>query len=155
MRSVAFGSALFAVSLFPSVLLADTSQPKLNGVWQLNAAKSQLDDAGETITLDIQSTAGKLKLIRTVHGKDGKDLKSQFDCKTDGSDCELDGGSYKAKVSVWYDGNALEILKTDGPKDDAVTQWKLMCPDASSLDVELTHIDPSGKPEKLIFDKKQ
>ena len=155
MRSVALGSALVAVSLFPLILLADTSRPNLNGLWQLNAAKSQLDNAGETMTLEIQSTAGKLKLIRIVHGKDGKDLKSQFDCKTDGTDCELDAGSYKAKVSVWYDGNALQILKTDGPKDDAITQWKVMCPDGSSLDVELTHIDPSGKPEKLVFDKKQ
>jgi hypothetical protein len=155
MRSVALGSALVAVSLFPLILLADTSRPNLNGSWQLNAAKSQLDNAGETMTLEIQSTAGKLKLIRIVHGKDGKDLKSQFDCKTDGTDCELDAGSYKAKVSVWYDGNALQILKTDGPKDDAITQWKVMCPDGSSLDVELTHIDPSGKPEKLVFDKKQ
>lgn len=155
MRSVAFGSALTAVSLFSFVLLADTSRPNLNGLWQLNVASSQLATTSEAITLEIHSTANKLKLIRTVHGKDGKDLKSQFDCKTDGTDCELDAGSYKAKVSVWYDGNALQILETDGPKDDAITQWKVMCPDGSSLNVELTHIDPSGKPEKLVFDKKQ
>src|SRR5689334_16330646 len=135
MRSVALGPAVFAVSLFSLVLLADTSRPNINGSWQLNAAKSQLDSAGGTMTLDIQSTSDKLKLIRIVHGQDGKDLKSQFDCKTDGTECVFDAGTYKAKVSVWYDGNALQILKTDGPKDDAVTQWKVMCTDGTSLNI--------------------
>jgi hypothetical protein len=154
MRSVALGLSVFAVSLFPLVVSADTSRPNISGSWQLNAAKSQLVTPDDGITLDIESTSDKLKVIRIVHGKDGRDLKSQFDCKTDGTDCVFDAGSYKAKVSVWYDGNALQILKTDGPKDDAVTQWKVVCTDGSSLSIELTHIDPSGKAEMLVFEKK-
>jgi hypothetical protein len=47
------------------------------------------------------------------------------------------------------------ILKTDGPKEDSVTQWKLeLSPDKHSLNVELTHIEPNDKSENLVFDKK-
>jgi hypothetical protein len=54
-----------------------------------------------------------------------------------------------------YNGAALVILKTDGPKEDAVTQWKLeLSPDKHTLNVEYTHIDPADKTANLLFGKK-
>ncbi|MGH9581731.1 MAG: hypothetical protein ACRD4O_02205, partial [Bryobacteraceae bacterium] len=59
-----------------------------------------------------------------------------------------------AKVSLWYDGSALVILKTDGPSDDSVTQWRLaLSANGKTLSVDLTHIVPQKSPEKLVFDK--
>ena len=154
MRSVKLALALLAAPiLFSSLLLADDSPPNFSGTWQLDSAKSPAA-AGETVTLTIQDSSGKITFTRVAHEKDGKEVTSRFSCQTGGSQCEFDEGGHKAKVSLWYNGPALVILKTDGPKEDSVTQWKLqLSPDKHTLNVEFTHIEPNEKAEDLVFDK--
>ncbi len=90
-----------------------------------------------------------------VRDTNGKEETSQFSCDVGGSQCDFDEAGRKAKVSLWYNGPALVILKTDGPKEDSVTQWKLdLSPDGKTLTVEFTHIEPNDKSESLVFDKK-
>ncbi|HZQ52218.1 MAG TPA: hypothetical protein VFB14_08480 [Bryobacteraceae bacterium] len=155
MRSLYLALAVLAAPLIPaSVFAGSSSPPNFSGSWQLDAAKSP-QAGGRNITLNIQDNSGKIDFTRVVRDRDGKEVKSTFTCDTVGTQCVFDEGSHKAKVSLWYDGPALVILKTDGPKEDAVTQWRLeMAPDGNSLKVQFDHIDPTDKSETFVFDKK-
>jgi hypothetical protein len=98
--------------------------------------------------------SNKLKMVRIVKGKDGKEVTSQFVCGTGGTECEYDEGGHKAKVSVWYNGPALVVLKTEGLKENASDEWTMkLSPDTHTLTVALEHIDPTGKEETLVFSK--
>jgi hypothetical protein len=144
--------AWFTGPLFCSLLLAQQSL-NFSGTWQLDEAKSQTSGQ-RNVTFTIEDNSPKIQFKRVVHESGGRDVVSQFDCQTGGKECEFDEAGHKAKVSLWYDGTALVILKTDGPKEDAVTQWRLaLSADGKTLTVDLTHIDPSESPEKLVFDK--
>jgi hypothetical protein len=148
-----FRLAWLAGPLFGSLLLAQ-QQPDLSGHWQLNAAKSQTNASNQSVTLTIQEDSPKIQFKRVVQEAGGQSVVSQFTCQIGGQQCDFDQGGHKAKVSLWYDGPALVILKTDGPKDDSVTQWRLaLSPDGKSMSVTLTHIVPNENPEKLVFEK--
>ncbi len=154
MRCFKLAPALLAAPIFVSSLLfAQGAPPSFSGTWQLDEAKSPTG-AG-AVTLTIQDNAGSINFTRVARERDGKEITSKFSCKTGGTQCDFDEGDHKAKVSLWYNGPDLMILKTDGPKEDSVTQWKLeLSPDKHNLNVELTHIEPNDKSENLVFDKK-
>jgi hypothetical protein len=148
------GKILLALPLFSlSLLLAgDSDKPKITGSWQLDAAKSQLEHSPGTVQLVLQDVAGKIQFTRTIHTPEGKDLVAKFECAAGGPDCAFDEAGHKSKVSCWYQGASLVILKTDGPSDDEVTQWTLKM-DAGTLQIEVSHITPVGKTETMVLKK--
>jgi hypothetical protein len=146
--------AVFAAPLVAHLAFAANTTPNFSGTWQLDEAKSPGAE-GRAITYTIRDSSGKINFTRVVREKDGKEVTSQFTCDTAGTQCEFDEGGHKAHVSLWYNGKALMILKTDGPKEDSVTQWKLeLDSGGSTLKVDFEHIDPSEKAETLVFEKK-
>lgn len=155
MRSIPMVLALLAAPVFSSYLLAaDDQPPDFSGTWQLNTSKSPGADI-QAVTLTIADDSGKINYTRVVRERDGKEITSRFTCEANGSTCTYDEGGHKAKVSVWFDGSALVVLKTDGPKEDSVTQWKLqLAPDKTTMKVEFSHIEPSDKSLNLVFDKR-
>ena len=154
MRSSTLTLATLAASVFSLLLLAaDTAPPNYSGVWQLEPEHSQVP-AGETITYNIQDSSGQVVFSRIIHERDGRQLTSHFSCKTGGGQCQFDEGGRKAQVSLWYDGPALVVLETN-TGDTSVTQWRLtMGPDGKTLNVEVEHLEPSDRTEKLVFAKK-
>jgi hypothetical protein len=154
MRCFRLALAALAAPLLLSLLVsADSGNPNFTGAWQMDTAKSQVVD-GRLVTLTIENVSNKLKMVRVVKDKDGKEVTSQFVCGTGGAECEYDQGGQKAKVSVWYNGPALVILKTGGPKEDASDEWTMkLSPDTQTLTVALEHIDPTSKEETLVFSK--
>ena len=156
MRCFRLASAALAAPIVfsPLLALADSASPNFAGAWQMDPAKSQVED-GRLVTLTIENISKKLKMVRIVRDKDGKEATSQFVCATVGSECEFDEAGHKAKVSVWYNGPALVVLKTEGLKEDASDEWTMkLSPDTHTLTVALEHIDPTGKEETLVFSKK-
>jgi len=147
--------ALLALPLFSLSLLlsADSDKPKLDGTWELDAAKSQLEHSPGALELIVQDASGKIQLTRTTHTPEGKDSIAKFECTPGGPDCAFDEAGHKSKVSLWYQGTALVILKTDGPSDDEVTQWTLKM-DKGALQIEVSHITPPGKTETMVLTRK-
>jgi hypothetical protein len=146
-------AGLAAPLVFPFLLSADSGNPNFTGNWQMDAAKSQVED-GRLVNLSIENVSNKIKMIRVVREKDGKEVTSQFVCGTGGTECEYDVGGHKAKVSLWYNGPALVVLKTEGPKEDASDEWTMkLSSDTHTLTVGLEHIDPTSKEETLVFSK--
>src|SRR4051795_12144769 len=107
-----FRSALatLAVSLFFAVILLASDPPNFGGSWEMDTAKSQVLD-GRVIVLNIESVQKKLKVVELVRDKTGKELSYQFVCETSGGQCDFDEGGHKSKVSLWYNGPALVLLK--------------------------------------------
>lgn len=154
MRYTYLALAILGASLLLPAFEAQETQPDFSGTWQMDATKSQTTE-GDNITYTIDQSSGKVNFTRVIHARDGKDLTSKFTCDTVGTQCGFDENGHKAKVSLWYDGPALVILKTDGPKEDSVTQWRLeLSQDGKTLKVTLTHLEPVEKTETLVFDKK-
>jgi hypothetical protein len=64
------------------------------------------------------------------------------------------GRRRQAKAFVYYNGPVLVVLKTYGRKGDSVEKRRLsLSPTGDSLVVEITHIEPQGKVEKLVLSK--
>ncbi|MGI9070362.1 MAG: hypothetical protein ACR2JB_03280 [Bryobacteraceae bacterium] len=70
-------AALAAPLLLPLLVSADPDNPNFTGAWQMDAAKSQVVD-GRLVTLTIENVSNKLKMVRVVRDKDGKQVTSQF-----------------------------------------------------------------------------
>jgi hypothetical protein len=128
--------------------------PDFSGKWTLDNSRSQ-GASGESIELTIQQmTGGKIDYKRILRERDGKQIQMTFTCTADGTTCDLDENGHKAKVSLWYDGSALVMAKTNGESRDSTTERTFtLSPDGKTLIVEFTNYSGSGKPEKLVFSK--
>jgi hypothetical protein len=146
--------ALMATPLLFVLPLRADDKPTLTGDWVLDAAKSQPSDQRE-MTLTIDNSSSTVKMTKVVHEKDGKETTSQFTCAAGGGECQFDDGGHKSKVTLWYSGPSLVVLTTDGPKEDASDELTFkISPDKKTLTMELEHIEPEGKTETLVFNKK-
>ena len=144
----------FILFAAPLLIYAD-GQPNFSGTWKLDSARSPGVN-GATITLNIKDEAGKISYERSIKQTNGKQEAVRFTCSPGGKDCDLDENGHKAKVSLWYNGPALIILKTGGPKEDATTERKLeLSADGNTLKVQFTNLDldKNSKPETLVFAK--
>ena len=151
MRYTSLTLALFAASLLPSTVLA--AAPSLTGNWQLDPAQSQIDH-NQTITLNIQENSDQLSFTRHVHDRDGKEIVSNFSCPVNGTSCEFDENSHKAKGSAWRDGATLFILKSEGPHENSSSEWQVqLSPDGQTLNVQYTELTPDNRTEKHVFHK--
>ncbi len=119
---------------------AQDSKPNLSGNWQLKAPAK----TASAMTLVIEQKDNAIHVVRTVTGADGKQIKQEFNCKTDGKECEA-GAS---KISLWFDGAALMMMDAG----DAVSKVSMKL-DGDALKVDVTHIYPDGEPETFILAK--
>jgi hypothetical protein len=68
--------------------------------------------------------------------------------------CDYDENGHKAKVSLWYNGPELVILKTDGDKRDSTVEWHMkVSDDGKTLNINREIIEPSEEKIALVFNK--
>jgi hypothetical protein len=141
-------SLVLLLTLPLSQLSGQPLKVDLSGTWQLNPAKSQIHSKNtSTVTLTIEQKDRAIHVVRLAKGADGKEVKSDFRCTTDGKECEIDG----TKISFWPEGSSLVQLEVCGK---VIDQSHLKLDGAGkSLSVEIMHIEPDGEAEKLVFDK--
>jgi hypothetical protein len=145
------GAVLFGAT----AAYADPGKPDLSGTWQLSHAGSTADRTSKDLVLSIDEK-GQTIQIKETRGPNPKDDVSSLTCSTTGQECAMQDGRDKAKAFVYYNGPVLVFLKTHGRKGDAVEKRRLsLSPAGDSLVVEITHIEPQGKAEKLVLSKAQ
>lgn len=132
---------------------ADEVKRNLTGTWILDPARGDFDRANKDLALVIDEKEGSVH-IKETRGPNPKDDVSELTCGTMGKECPMEDGGEKAAVSVYYNGPLLVVLKTHGRKGSVVEKQRIsLSPAGDSLIVEIMHIEPEGKAEKLVFTK--
>ena len=153
MRSLVLTVAGFLL-VGSAMVSADDGVPEIGGEWKLDPARSELDQANKDLALVIEYKGQKIH-IKETRGPNPKDV-SEFTCGTMGKECPMLDGEDKAKVSVYYNGPVLVVLKTHGRKGSVVEKQRFsLSPTGDSLNLEIMHIEPQGKGERLVFTKAQ
>ena len=141
-------SFICVLGLFAALANAQQSKPNLSGKWQLNSSKSEVHSGKtSTINLIVEQNGASIHVVRTSNASDGKQTVTDFNCTTDGKDCDAKG----TKVSLWYDGASLvEMDITAG----VVTKNNMtLAPDGKSISITVTYISPQADADKLVLDK--
>jgi len=127
---------------------AQNSKPNFSGNWQLNSGKSELH-SGKTASekLTIEQKGSSIHVVRTAKASDGKETVTEFNCTTDGKDCDAKG----TKVSLWYDGQDLVEMDIGS---DVVTKTRMsLAPDGKSMNCETSFISPQADGDKMYLEK--
>lgn len=143
-----------AVSLFFAAALVWAQQPVFDGTWQMDTAKSHVSD-NRVVTLTIATIDNSVKMTFNIRKSDGQEMKSEFVSKLNGKACEFAEGTHTSKITVWYNGPTLNACKEDGPAGDVTAIWKFeLSPDKQTMTMTITHYEPAGDNETLVFNKK-
>jgi len=136
------------LGLFAALSNAQQNKPNLSGKWQLNTGKSELHSGiPYAVNLAIDQKGSAIHVVRTARTSAGKDTVTEFNCTTDGKDCDVKG----AKISLWYDGASLVEMDIAG---ESVTKSSMtLSDDGKTISIDVNHISPSGDREKLVLEK--
>ena len=144
MRHTVTSCACF-IGLFAFNAAAQNTKPNFSGNWQLNSGKSELHSGkttGEKLT--IEQKGASIHVVRTATTSDGKQIVTEFNCTTNGKDCDVKG----TKISLWYDGQDLiemdigtEVVTTGAPQVHGAE----LC--------ETSFISPQSDGDKMYLEK--
>jgi len=146
--------SIAGVLLFGAAALgAGQGKPNLNGTWKLDQAGGNAGQTDKDLVLVIEEKEESIH-IKETRGPNPKDDVSSLTCDTMGDECAMQDGRDKAKAFVYYSGPVLVVMKTHGRKGDAVEKRLLsLSPSGDSLVMEINHIEPQGKDEKLVLSR--
>jgi hypothetical protein len=128
-------------------VIAQEARPNLSGKWQFNAGKSELH-SGKTnaVSLVIENKGPSIHVTKTVTAS-GKDSVIEFNCSTDGQDCNAKG----AKVSLWFDGASLVEMDVAG---DAITKSSMkLAAGGKTITLTVSYISPKAESDMVVLDK--
>ena len=151
----AWKGALASLLLLSSAaILSAQQQPKFDGTWQMNPAKSQVSD-GRVLTITIATVNDGIKITLKTHKSDGTDTTAEFTSQLNGKACEMSEQGHTSKLTVWYDGPVLNACKENGPPGDVSSLWKFeLSPDKQTMTMKIAHYEPTADDETLVFTKK-
>jgi hypothetical protein len=145
-------SILVALATAASLFAAGTD---FTGHWQIDEAKSK-PGPERTMTVDVEQHGDTITFVRQYQDHDGKTATARFTCAVGSNSCDFDENGHKAKVSLWYNGPELVILKTDGEKQDNTVEWHMkLGDDGKTLNINREIIVPSEEKEVLVFNKSE
>ena len=136
-------------------LVSAQQQKTFDGTWQMDAARSKINDA-RVVTLTVANLENGVKVSMKTKKGDGPEVVSEFTSKLDGKPCDFAEGTHKSQITVWYNGPTLNASKENGPAEDKTAAWKLeLGPDKETLTMTINHYEPNGADETLVFAKKR
>jgi len=120
----------------------------------MDTAKSKVSD-GRVVALTIVTVEGGIKMTIKMHKGDGQETTSEFTSKLNGKAAEFEEGTHKSQITVWYNGPTLNASKEAGPAGDVTSGWKFeLGPDKGTMTMTISHYEPAGDDETLVFTKK-
>ncbi len=142
-----FAGTLLLTSSFPAL----ASELNFSGTWQVNAAQSQtFEGAATKVVIDQQGN--QISFKKWTRERDGQLEESSFTCAIGGVTCDYTEGKHHSKVSLWYDGSSLVMLKTDGPRDRETTERSFtLSSDGKSLTMQFSNVAGGNNKKKLVF----
>jgi len=130
-------------------------KPNLTGSWRLNPSKSDSHAAkvtGTTWVIDQKESA--LHVSEISQRADGKEVKTDFDCTTDGKECEFKLDGQAAKISFWFNGTVLVEMESRGSNRETIVEKKMrLSGDGKSMSVEYVPVAGGGQAGKMVFEK--
>lgn len=148
--STRLGAVLIAVAAAATLSAASSD---FTGHWQLDQSKSK-PGPERTVSVEIEQQGNNVTFVRQYQDRDGKSATARFKCAVGSNSCDFDENGHKAKVSLWYNGPELVILKTDGDKHDNTVEWHMkLGEDGKTLNINREIIAPSEEKESLVFNK--
>ena len=135
--------------------LIAAERPNLTGAWLWNPAKSEPHSAKFAgLTWVIDQKEATLHVSETERRADGKEIKTDFDCTTDGKECSIYTKGEPTSVSFWYNGPALVELVSKGHNRETVIKKRMrLSDDGKFMNVEFIPMVGSEQPGKLVFEK--
>ena len=133
LRNVALMVLLSGAAAFS----AEADRAKLTGAWESqgdNRATWVLEAKGDTWHISYSEGAQK---------------PTEFECATDGRECNVKELGHGAKISLWFNGPMLVELETKG--SEVVKRRFAVAPQGDQMDVEVIPIVSTAKAETLHF----
>jgi hypothetical protein len=141
-----------ALSLFACLALAQTKQPDVNGVWKMNAAKSQFGRGGpDAITFKFELKDAILSETLTLTNK-GNERLIENKYTTDGKEQDVNVGGDPAKATVSWEGATLIIAWKSG--DNTFTRRCTFSADGKTMTLAVRQTrDGESVDDTVVFDK--
>ncbi len=109
---------------------------RLIGTWEV------IDQSQKPIRWTLTGVISKLRLTESSGGKEITD----FECDTTGLPCSLRLDGHRAEISMWFNGNSLQVMQTKG---QTALREEFVVVDDDVLEVRVTPLIPSGANQKL------
>jgi len=153
--SICFSAVVVSAAFCACLPGQDDPRPDLNGKWQLDASKSEMQlNKLSGLTMVISEKDGTININEDQKLADGKERKIVYACTTDGKECDVSGA--KAKASFWYNGPMLVSMQTHHNGGNVIRQRLTLSQDSKQLTVEISSLVPrSEKIDKLVLDRQQ
>ncbi len=150
--------------LLPAILLGAAltgagrrgrGEAEFSGSWQWNPSKGDFHAAKLTgLTWVIVQKDDALHISEIAKDSDGKETKSAFNCSTDGKDCSVKLGGHPAKVSFYFNGDALVEIESKGSNHEVIVKKRLhLLSDGKSMNVEMIPVVGTQDAGKMVFEK--
>jgi hypothetical protein len=143
MEDYSLRNAVFVIMVLATAAFGDdvSDRVKLFGVWQ--PAESTPKEAGAW-KLESRGT----DILRVTQSLGGQTLL-EFECSTNGQECDVSESGKGAKVSLYFNGSKLVELETRGKQ--VVKRRFGIGEDGVTLEIEVIPITAAGKLETLRF----
>jgi hypothetical protein len=141
--------AFFAM-LLTAAWAAD--RPDLSGKWVLDITQSPGAARLKSETLSIDQKPDSVQISQDATETNGKVMKVDFSCNTEGQQCKIKENGQPAQLSMWYNGPVL-VMMEQRHNNDYVTKTRLKpSDDGKTLTMQVEYIAPMGrKPENFVF----
>ena len=140
--------------IFTAAVLSAQDQPKFDGGWKKDTAKSQVSD-GRVLAVTIATVSDGIKITVKTTRNTGQETTAEFTSKLNGKACEVTEQGHTSKLTVWYDGPVLNACKENGPPGDVSSLWKFeLSPDKQTMTMKISHYEPAADDETIVFTKK-
>ena len=130
-------------------------RPELNGVWQLDPAHCAFSEIRlKSQTLSIKQEDESIKVEDTATEEGGKERKLEFECNTNGRECNVKLNGQPAKISAYYHGAVMVVIEQRRVNDSTIRKRLKTSEDGKTLTIEVANLARPGlKPDSLVYTK--
>jgi hypothetical protein len=130
-------------------------RPALNGAWQLDVAHSTFSEIKlKSQTLTIKQDDEAIKIGETATEENGKERKLEYECNTNGKECNVKVNGQALKVSAYYNADVLVLIEQRKSNDVTIRKRLKTSEDGATMTIEVANLArPGQKADSLVYKK--